>query len=66
MAALVLDLMVKDLTIAMEIAKETGTPGALATPPRDMGGLRRRCLAPATSTPETAKLSETMAGTELR
>jgi len=61
-----LDLMVKDLTIAMEIAKETGTPAPFANLCREIWAASQAMLGPGREHTEMAKLSETMAGTELR
>jgi len=61
-----LDLMVKDLTIAMEIAKETGTPAPFANLCREMWAASQAMLGPGREHTEMARLSETMAGVELK
>jgi 3-hydroxyisobutyrate dehydrogenase len=61
-----LDLMVKDLTIAMEIAKDSGTPAPFASLCREVWAAAQQMLGPGHDHTEMALLSEMMAKTELR
>jgi len=61
-----LDLMVKDLTIAMEIAKDGGTPAPFASLCREMWAAAQQMLGPGHDHTEMALLSEKIANTELR
>jgi 3-hydroxyisobutyrate dehydrogenase len=61
-----LDLMVKDLTIAMEIAKDGGTPAPFASLCREMWAAAQQLLGPGHDHTEMALLSEKIANTELR
>jgi 3-hydroxyisobutyrate dehydrogenase len=60
-----LDLMVKDLTIAMEIAKDVGTPAPFASLCREMWAAAQQMLGPGHDHTEMALLSEKIAKTEL-
>jgi 3-hydroxyisobutyrate dehydrogenase len=61
-----LDLMVKDLTIAMEVAKESGTPAPFASLCREMWAAAQQMLGPGHDHTEIALFSERIANTELR
>jgi len=61
-----LDLMVKDLTIAMEIAKDGGIPAPFASLCREMWAAAQQMLGPGHDHTEMALLSEKFANTELR
>ena len=61
-----LDLMVKDLTIAMEIARDGGAPAPFASLCREMWAAGRQMLGRGHDYTEVALLSEKIANTELR
>ena len=60
-----LDLMVKDLSIALGIAQETATPAPFSALCREMWSSARGLLGPGQDHTAAAKLSEMLAGTEL-
>ena len=60
-----LDLMVKDLGIAMGVARETNTPAPLSALVREMWAAAQASLGPGQDHTAAAKLSEHLAGTEL-
>ena len=60
-----LDLMVKDLGIAMGVARETGTPAPLSALVREMWAAAQASLGPGQDHTAAAKLSERLAGSEL-
>ncbi|WP_431283090.1 NAD(P)-dependent oxidoreductase [Humitalea sp. 24SJ18S-53] len=60
-----LDLMVKDLTIAMQLGRETGTPAPFAALCREMWAAAATSLGPGQDHTAVARLSEHLAGTEL-
>jgi 3-hydroxyisobutyrate dehydrogenase len=60
-----LDLMVKDLGIAMGVARETGTPAPVAALVREMWAAAQAMLGPGQDHTAAAKLSERLAGREL-
>ncbi len=60
-----LDLMVKDLGIAMGVARETSTPAPLSALVREMWAAAQAALGPGQDHTAAAKLSERLAGTEL-
>ncbi len=60
-----LDLMVKDLTIALQLGRETGTPAPFAALCREMWAAAATSLGPGQDHTALAKLSEHLAGTEL-
>ena len=60
-----LDLMVKDLGIAMGVARETGTPAPMAALVREMWAAAQAALGPGQDHTAMARLSEMLAGTEL-
>jgi 3-hydroxyisobutyrate dehydrogenase len=60
-----LDLMVKDLTIALQVAKETGTPAPLAAQAREMWAAAAGVLGAGQDHTAMARFSETLAGVEL-
>ena len=60
-----LDLMVKDLGIAMGVARETGTPAPMAALVREMWAAAAAMLGPGQDHTAVAKLSERLAGSEL-
>ncbi len=60
-----LDLMVKDLTIALQLGRETGTPAPFAALCREMWAAAATSLGPGQDHTAVAKLSEYMAGAEL-
>lgn len=60
-----LDLMVKDLSIALEIARETGTPTPFSALCRELSASAQALLGPGADHTAFAKLSETLAGTTL-
>ncbi len=60
-----LDLMVKDLGIAMGVARETGTPAPVAALVREMWAAAQAALGPGQDHTAMAKLSERLAGSEL-
>jgi len=61
-----LDLMVKDLTTALEVAREGGTPAPFAAQCRELWAAAAAMLGPGRDHTELARLSEALAGTELR
>ena len=61
-----LDLMVKDLGIAMGVARETDTPAPLSALVREMWAAAQAMLGPGQDHTAAAKVSERLAGTELR
>jgi 3-hydroxyisobutyrate dehydrogenase len=61
-----LDLMVKDLSIALEVGRETATATPFAALCREMWSAAASLLGPGADHTELAKLSERLAGTELR
>lgn len=61
-----LDLMVKDLGIAMGVARDTGTPAPVSALVREMWAAAAAMLGPGQDHTAAAKLSERLAGTELR
>lgn len=60
-----LDLMVKDLGIAMGVARETATPAPISALVREMWAAAQAALGPGQDHTAAAKLSERLAGTEL-
>lgn len=60
-----LDLMVKDLGIALGVARDTGTPAPMAALVREMWAAAQASLGPGQDHTAVAKLSEHLAGTEL-
>lgn len=60
-----LDLMVKDLGIAMGVARETNTPAPLSALVREMWAAAQASLGPGQDHTAAAKLCEHLAGTEL-
>ena len=60
-----LDLMVKDLGIAMTVAQDTKTPAPMAALVREMWAAAQAMLGPGQDHTAMARLSETLAGTEL-
>lgn len=60
-----LDLMVKDLSIALEVGRETTTPTPFAALCREMWAAAAAMLGPGADHTAVAKLSERMSGTEL-
>lgn len=60
-----LDLMVKDLGIAMRVARETGTPAPLSALVRELWAAAQAMLGPGQDHTAAAKLPERLAGTEL-
>ena len=60
-----LDLMVKDLGIAMGVARETATPAPVAALVREMWAAAQAMLGPGQDHTAAAKLSERLAGREL-
>ncbi len=60
-----LDLMVKDLGIAMGVARETGTPAPVAALVRELWAAAQATLGPGQDHTAAAKFSERLAGTEL-
>lgn len=60
-----LDLMVKDLGIAMGVARETGTPAPLAALVRELWAAAQAMLGPGQDHTAAARLSERLAGMEL-
>lgn len=60
-----LDLMVKDLGIALTVARDTSTPAPMAALVREMWAAAQAMLGPGQDHTAMAKLSETLAGTEL-
>jgi len=60
-----LDLMVKDLGIALGVARDTGTPAPMAALVREMWAAAQASLGPGQDHTAVARLSEHLAGTEL-
>lgn len=60
-----LDLMVKDLSIALEVGRETTTPTPFAALCREMWAAAAAMLGPGADHTAVAKLAERMSGTEL-
>lgn len=60
-----LDLMVKDLSIALEVGRETATPTPFAALCREMWAAAAAMLGPGADHTAVAKLSEQMSGTVL-
>ncbi len=60
-----LDLMVKDLGIALGVARETGTAAPFAALCRELSAAAQAMLGPGADHTEFAKLSERLAGSEL-
>jgi 3-hydroxyisobutyrate dehydrogenase len=60
-----LDLMVKDLGIAMGVARDTNTPAPVSALVREMWAAAQAMLGPGQDHTAMAKLPETLAGTEL-
>ena len=60
-----LDLMAKDLTIALEVGRDTGTPTPFAALCREMWASAATLLGPGQDHTAVAKLSETLSGTAL-
>lgn len=61
-----LDLMVKDLSIALQIGRDTATPTPFAALCREMWASASAMLGPGQDHTALAKLPETLAGTELK
>ena len=64
-AGFTLGLLVKDLSIAMQVGRETGTPTPFAALCREMAASAQAMLGPNADHTEFAKLSELLAGEEL-
>jgi 3-hydroxyisobutyrate dehydrogenase len=60
-----LDLMVKDLSIALEVARDTATPAPFAALCRELWASAAALLGPGADHTAVAKLSERLSGTEL-
>ena len=60
-----LDLMVKDLGIALGVARDTGTAAPFAALCRELSAAAQALLGPSADHTEFAKLSERLAGSEL-
>jgi 3-hydroxyisobutyrate dehydrogenase len=60
-----LDLMVKDLSIALEVGKETGTPTPLSALCRELWAAAATTLGPGQDHTAAARFSEGLAGSEL-
>ncbi len=60
-----LDLMVKDLSIALGVARDTGTAAPFAALCRELSAAAQAMLGPGADHTELAKLSERLAGSEL-
>jgi 3-hydroxyisobutyrate dehydrogenase len=60
-----LDLMVKDLTIALGVARETGTAAPLSAQAREMWAAAAALLGPGQDHTAAARFSEKLAGSEL-
>jgi 3-hydroxyisobutyrate dehydrogenase len=60
-----LDLLVKDLSIALQVGRETGTAAPFAALCRELAGAAATLLGPGADHTEFAKLSERLAGSEL-
>lgn len=61
-----LDLMLKDLTIALGVARDTATPVPFASLCRELSAAAAAMLGAGADHTELAKISETLAGTELK
>lgn len=61
-----MDLMLKDVTIALDLARETGTPAPFSERCRALWSEARDALGPGRDQTEIARWVETRAGTELR
>lgn len=61
-----LDLMVKDLSIALDVARETATPAPFAAQCRELWAAAAALLGPGQDHTAMAKLSEALAGSELK
>jgi 3-hydroxyisobutyrate dehydrogenase len=61
-----LDLLVKDLSIALQVGRETATPTPFAAQCRELAAAAASMLGPGADHTEFAKLSERLAGSELR
>ena len=61
-----LDLMVKDLGVALEVARDSGTPAPFAALCREMWAAAASMLGAGEDHTAVAKLSERLAGSELR
>jgi 3-hydroxyisobutyrate dehydrogenase len=61
-----LDLLVKDLSIALGVARETGTPTPFAALCRELVASAQMLLGPGQDHTALAKLSERLAGSELK
>ena len=61
-----LDLMVKDLSIALQMSKDTATPAPFAALCREMWAAAAAMLGPGQDHTALAKLPERLAGTELK
>jgi 3-hydroxyisobutyrate dehydrogenase len=60
-----LDLMVKDLSIALEVARDSSTPAPFAAHCREMWAASAAMLGPGRDHTELARLCESLAGSEL-
>lgn len=60
-----LDLMVKDLSIATQLARETATPAPLAAQTRELWAAAAKLLGPGQDHTAAARFSEMLAGAEL-
>jgi 3-hydroxyisobutyrate dehydrogenase len=60
-----LDLMLKDLTIALGVARETGTPAPVSSLCRELSAAARAMLGAGADHTELAKLGEALAGVTL-
>ncbi len=60
-----LDLLVKDLSIALQVGRETATPTPFAALCREMAGAAANMLGPGADHTAFAQLSERLAGSEL-
>lgn len=60
-----LDLMVKDLSIALQVGRETATPAPLSAQTRELWAAAAALLGPGQDHTAVAKLSEALSGAEL-
>ncbi|MGG5821527.1 NAD(P)-dependent oxidoreductase [Falsiroseomonas sp. HW251] len=60
-----LDLMVKDLSIALQVGRETATPAPLSAQTRELWAAAAALLGPGQDHTAAAKLSEALSGAEL-
>ena len=60
-----LDLMVKDLTIAMQVGRETATPAPLSAQTRELWAAAAGLLGPGQDHTDAARFSEALAASEL-